>query len=123
MSHFLKMTFIFALCSASLCVISAQAASKDFILRITSRDPGVFFKMIYMVMVNPVPYISGFDRVTPFEMKVRGNFVGIMLEANERDPQLKLEIIEEGSQVNVSGLGHSIFAHEDAGGMGYINAR
>jgi hypothetical protein len=105
---------------------ACQKPEKTFILRFTSKNPGVSFNAHLMVMTNQGSHVTGITRVTPFETTATGNFVGLMLQSGTVNPEIKLELLEKKEaeeNILLSGTGHDIFAHEDSDGMGYVTAR
>jgi hypothetical protein len=108
--------------------LADQKQEKTFILKFTSKNlyTPVRFSAQYMVMNTQGSYTVEVENVTPYRASVKGNFVGVMMQSIEKNPEVKLEILEEKNNeesLKLSGTGHSIFAHDDSNGMGFINAR
>ncbi len=112
--------FVFSALSINL-VFAVQVTShksaveKCFVIRFTSEDPRVAipFTAQYMV-VNRGSHVNNINQVTPFEIKTTGKFIGLMLQINENNPNIKVEFLEQVNNQEkqvMAGSGHGIFAH------------
>jgi hypothetical protein len=113
--------------SAHALVPQQNSAEKTFVIRITAREPAntIPFDATYMTISKQGASINKIDQVTPYEYSVNANFIGIMLEIADNNPDIKVDVYEKNNNhddMRLTGTGHAIFAHAATNGNSYILA-
>src|SRR5690606_12648043 len=109
------------------CAFSEKLPEKTYVLRVTANEASaaIPFNATYMAITNQGTKVDKIKQTTPYEYAITANYIGVVLEIDHKNPQIKVDIAEKQNNyedVKLTGAGHAIFAHESVNGNGYILA-
>ena len=98
--------------------VQAQQNNKTFLLRITSaQNPSQAIPFIgsYLVITDKDSQFYQLKGKTPSEAKVSAKIVNFMLQTNNKNPKIKVELLESNNKTPKEiGIGHAIIVFSGA---------